>query len=638
LPTLNLGILAHVDAGKTTLTERLLHAAGAIDAPGSVDEGTTHTDTLALERRRGITIRAAVVAFTVGDLTVNIVDTPGHPDFIAEVERSLGVLDGAVLVVSAVEGVQAQTVVLMRALRRLALPTMVFVNKVDRAGADPDRALAAVRERLTPDVVPMGRVEGAGGRGASFLPAGADDPAFRDVLVDRLAEHDEALLHAVVEGATPGAGELRARLVAQTARARVHPLYLGSAATGAGVADLTRGIATLLPTADGDAADVPAGQVFKVERDAAGRKVTYVRMFSGTVRVRDRLPIGSGARATVTAVRVIEHGAAVERPAVVAGQVATLSGLREVRVGDAVGTGPLPRRAATGLFAPPALETAVVPRDAADRPAVQAALARLAEQDPLIDLRHAAAAGELYLSLYGEVQKEVIGATLAAETGIDVEFRDTTTICVERPAGTGSAVEWLGGANPFLATVGLRVEPAPPGSGVDVRVDVGLTTVPLYVYGTVAAFRDALEGYVVAGLRAGPCGWQVVDCIVTLVESDYSSPGTGARDVRKLTQVVLADALRQAGTVVCEPIHRFRVDAPTDTLPALLRALTRHRAVPDAPSTSGGWSALEGTIPAAELPGMQRRLRGLTHGEGVLEAGFDRYEPAAGVTPRRRRG
>src|SRR5438067_117232 len=148
--TLNLGILAHVDAGKTTLTERLLYAAGVTDAPGSVDAGTTRTDYLSLERQRGITIRAAVVSFAVGDVTVNLVDTPGHPDFIAEVERSLGVLDGVVLVVSAVEGVQPQTRILWRALERLRLPTILFLNKIDRNGSDPERVLREVRERLTP--------------------------------------------------------------------------------------------------------------------------------------------------------------------------------------------------------------------------------------------------------------------------------------------------------------------------------------------------------------------------------------------------------------------------------------------------------------------------------------------------------
>src|SRR5215204_1985382 len=155
--TLNLGILAHVDAGKTTLTERLLYAAGVIDEIGTVDHGTTQTDSLALEQKRGITIKSAVVCFAIGGVEINLIDTPGHPDFIAEVERVLGVLDGAVLVVSAVEGVQAQTRVLLRALHRLRIPTLLFVNKIDRAGAREDGLLADLRDKLTPAIVPMGR-------------------------------------------------------------------------------------------------------------------------------------------------------------------------------------------------------------------------------------------------------------------------------------------------------------------------------------------------------------------------------------------------------------------------------------------------------------------------------------------------
>src|SRR5207244_10622619 len=160
--TLNLGILAHVDAGKTSLTERLLYAAGVIDEIGSVDKGTTQTDSLALEQRRGITIKSAVVSFAIDDVTVNLIDTPGHPDFIAEVERVLGVLDGAVLVVSAVEGVQPQTRLLMRALRRLQVPTPIFINKIDRGGADVERALAGIARRLGVATAPMSRGAGAG--------------------------------------------------------------------------------------------------------------------------------------------------------------------------------------------------------------------------------------------------------------------------------------------------------------------------------------------------------------------------------------------------------------------------------------------------------------------------------------------
>jgi len=194
---LNLGILAHVDAGKTTLTERLLYCAGVIDEPGSVDEGTTQTDSLELERQRGITIKSAVVSFTiggtVGGTVVNLIDTPGHPDFVAEVERALSVLDGVVLVISAVEGVQPQTLILWRALQRLRIPTLFFVNKIDRRGADCERLLGDIARRLTPAIIPMGSVSGLGTRAAAVIPSGGtgqpSGPAFGRRLAEVLADH-----------------------------------------------------------------------------------------------------------------------------------------------------------------------------------------------------------------------------------------------------------------------------------------------------------------------------------------------------------------------------------------------------------------------------------------------------------------
>ena len=283
--TLNLGILAHVDAGKTTLTERLLHAAGVIDEIGSVDAGTTQTDSLALERQRGITIKSAVVSFAIGGVTVNLIDTPGHPDFIAEVERVLSVLDGAVLVISAVEGVQPQTRVLMRALQRLRIPALLFVNKIDRPGAGERRVLQAISARLSPDIVPMGFTHGLGTRAAGFTAWGEQDTAARARLAEVLAERDERILAAYVhDELTVPYGRLRRELVAQTRRALVHPVFFGAAVTGAGVPPLMTGLTELLPAAAGEAGGPVSGRVFKIERGPGGEKVAYVRMFSGTVR------------------------------------------------------------------------------------------------------------------------------------------------------------------------------------------------------------------------------------------------------------------------------------------------------------------------------------------------------------------
>jgi ribosomal protection tetracycline resistance protein len=598
---LNLGILAHVDAGKTSLTERLLHGAGIVDEIGSVDAGSTHTDFLDLERQRGITIKAAVVSFVApgSDVTINLIDTPGHPDFIAEVERALAVLDGAVLVISAVEGVQAQTRILMRTLQRLRLPTLLYVNKIDRLGAREDGVLDEIRTRLTTAIVPMGTVKDIGTRDATFVPHVLDPDA----------------------------------VVAGTKQAKLHPVFFGSAITGAGVEVLTEGITTLLPAVRPDADGPVAGTVFKVEHGTA-----FVRMFSGTLRVRDKVDDRK-----VTAIEVFERGATARRTEAIGGDIAKVTGLTGVRIGDAVGE---ERRSVARQFVPPTLETAVVPVDARDRVRLHTALTQLAEQDPLIDLRHDDLGQELYVSLYGEVQKEVIQATLLSDFGLDVAFRETTQICIERLKGSGSSIERIPrsrtSTHPFFAGIGLRVDPAPIGSGVEFRYEIELGSLP-------SAFMKAIADTVPEALRQGLRGWSVTDCTVTLTYSAYwprqshshqgfskamSSIGS---DFRHTTPLVLLDAVRRAGTVVCEPISRYELEVPADVLPTFVPLLARLGAPPLEQSSRGDALVLCGQIRAADVHGLQHQLPDLTRGEGVLETAFDSYRPVRGEPPTRPR-
>ena len=632
--TLNLGILAHVDAGKTTLTERLLFVAGVIDQVGSVDAGNTQTDSLPLERQRGITIKSAVVSFEINGVAINLIDTPGHPDFIAEVERVLSVLDGAVLVISAVEGVQAQTRVLMRTLQRLRVPTLIFVNKIDRGGARHGTLLQSISEKLTPSIVSMGSPRGLGTRSAGFTPYRPTDAAFMSRLVSQLAERDELLLSAYIDDVHVPYDRLRPALASQIRLARVHPVYFGSAATGAGVDALIDGITALLPAAERDTQGPVEGSVFKVERGPQGEKIAYVRIFSGTVRIRDQLPFGDGAEGKVTAIHVFDNGKAIRQSTATAGHIAKLTGLAEIQIGDAIGT---PPASAGHHFAPPALETVVVPPRPADKGRLHTALTQLAEQDPLIDLRQDDVRQELYVTLYGEVQKEVIQATLASEYDIDVTFRETTPICVERPARVGTSLEVLGkGENPYLATVGLRVEPAPTGNGIEFRPEVTIDGIPIHAFKDVDAFRRTVETAVRTTLRQGVKGWQVTDCIVTMTKSGFVS-ASSARDFRLLTPLVLMDALRRAGTLVCEPIHKFHLEIPADTLGQVIPALARLRGMPESPSIRGASCTLEGEIPAARVHNLQEQLSGLTRGEGVLEASLHRYEPVSGKAPTRER-
>jgi ribosomal protection tetracycline resistance protein len=482
------------------------------------------------------------------------------------------VLDGALLVVSAVEGVQPQTRVLMRALRRLRVPTLIFVNKIDRRDADPERVRREIDIKLAP----------------------LDAPT----------------------------------------------LFSGSARTGAGIVALTAGIARLLPTSSGADDGPVSGTVFKIERGAAGEKVAYVRMFSGTLRTRDRV-----GTQKVTDVRAVGTSSSVRRGVVSAGGIAKVRGLGEVKVGDTIGA-PTPR-AAHHRFAPPTLETVVVPATDRDRGALRAALIHLAEQDPLINVRQDDDLGEITVSLYGEVQQEVLQATLESDYGIAVTFRATTTIHIERPAGPGEAIELLqDDANPTCATIGLRIEPAAPGSGIAFGLAVDAQTIPTHIFKTADRFTAMMREYVERTLRTGRFGWLVTDCVVTMHAcGSYASDGptkptqpmhrATAADFRHLAPRVLRVALDRAGTIVCEPMFRVRVETPTPAVGPVLAAAARLGGAVEPVETGDELSVVSATMATARVRELRRRIADLTGGEGVVESDFAGYRPVTGEPPRR---
>ncbi|MEV5568835.1 translation factor GTPase family protein [Spirillospora sp. NPDC052269] len=633
MTTLNLGVLAHVDAGKTSLTERLLFDAGAIGRLGSVDGGDTHTDTGDLERRRGITIRSAVASFALGGLTVNLVDTPGHTDFTAEVERALGVLDAAVLVLSAVEGVQARTRVLARTLRRRSVPTLLFVNKVDRTGARDAELLAAVRRRLFPGTVALNAVHGIGTRAVGTTPHDFADPVFREAVSEILAEHDEALLADLVDGRVPEPSRVRAALRAQTASAQATPLLFGSALNGQGTQDLLDAIAAYLPSAQGDASAPPRGTVFALERGASGEKTALLRLFDGELRPREKVTLRSPGvldrQARVTSLQVAGAGRTAGP-----GDIVRVRGLAEARVGDVVTTsgGAATADVAEPEFGRPTLETVVRARDDADASRLRAALLRLAEEDPLIGVSPLPG-GTTSVRLFGEVQKEVIATTLRETFGVDAEFEESRIVHLERPVGVGEAAEdmdWRRRRPDFWATIGLRVEPGPRGSGVVFRRETELGALP-------AAFDRAIAETVHLTLEQGLHGWPVTDCVVTLTASGFGGPVSTAADFRGLTPMVLMRALAQAGTRVYEPYLRFELEIPEDVLSVVTGRLASLGAdLRDAKPDPEGWR-IEGELPARRVAAFERELPGLTGGEGVWWPRPSGDRPVPGRPPARPR-
>ncbi|GHJ16180.1 elongation factor G [Micromonospora sp. AKA38] len=626
---LNLGIVAHVDAGKTSLTERLLYEAGAVSHPGSVDAGTTRTDSMELERRRGITIRAAVTSIALGDLSVNLVDTPGHPDFIAEVERSLAVLDAAVLVVSSVEGVQPQTVAIWRALRRIGVPTVFFLNKVDRRGADVDRVAAQVRRRLGACPVVLTAVAGQGTRDARVRAVGLD----AESVVEAVAEVDDAVAARWLTDEPVRVRDVRRAIRYAVRRGDLSPVACGSAITGAGVRQLCRLVADLLPC-DEQRDGPTAGTVFAVDRDGQGRRA-WLRLWSGQLRVRDRVRLEGARPQTVTQIAVTEPAGVLVRPSVSAGQIAAVRGV-SARIGQHLGD---PPRRHAYRFPPPTRQAVVEPVDPDQRLAMFAGLAELADEDPLVDLRLDERQAEAVIRLHGEVQKEVLAALMADRYGVRVRFSGTLTACIERVVGTGAAEERVQErGNPYLAGLGLRVDAAPVGHGVEFRPGVEPGRLP-------PAFVAATEEGVRAGLRQGRHGWPVTDCTVTMTASRYwprqsrphqkfdKSISTVAADFRNLAPVVVAAALRRAGTRVCQPIERFDVNLPQQAVETVLALLGRVGAIVHDTVVAGGYLEVSGTLPTARVPQVVVALPDLTGGEAVLTTTFDHYAPVTGAEP-----
>ncbi|PEP82202.1 tetracycline resistance protein [Bacillus toyonensis] len=616
MTTINIGIVAHVDAGKTSLTERILYETNVIKEIGRVDSGNTQTDSMELERQRGITIKASVVSFFIDDVKVNVIDTPGHADFIAEVERSFRVLDGAILVISAVEGVQAQTKILMRTLQKLNIPTILFVNKIDRSGANSEKVVKQIKEILANEVFPFYSAQNEGTKDARIIEYKSYDDC-----MERVAPFNETLLESYVNNEVVPDVRLRKELEKQIQQANVYPIFFGSAMTGMGVTELLENISALIPAEISAQDGTLSGVVFKIERESSGEKIAYVRVFSGSLHVRKYVDIqrskSQSHKEKIKKMCMFHNGNAVQASTVPSGEFCKVWGLSDIKIGDIIGE-------RTDYikdihFAEPQMEAAI---DAVSKERIHdlyAALMELCEEDPLIKVWKDDVHNELYIRLFGEVQKEVIETTLYEKYNLQVTFSNTRVVCIEKPIGIGNSVEVMDEkANPFYATVGFKVERGELNSGITYTLGVELGSLPL-------AFHKAIEDTVFQTLKQGLYGWEVTDIIVTLTHTGYASPVTTASDFRNLTPLVLMDALQQAETCVFEPLNEFELTVPEHAISTAMYKLAAIPATFTDPILHNDSYHLTGSLPIAKTENFKRMLHSFTEGEGIFTtkpAGF----------------
>ncbi|MFJ7101741.1 elongation factor G [Streptomyces albogriseolus] len=671
----NLGILAHVDAGKTTVTERILYATGTTHKRGEVHDGTTVTDFDPQERDRGITIFSAAVTCSWDGHRINLIDTPGHVDFADEVERSLRVLDGAVAVFDAVAGVEPQSESVWRQADRHGVPRIAFVNKMDRAGADLDAAVASVRERLHPAPLAVqlpvgaedaftGVVDLLGMRALTWSDDGeARDPApVPDALREealrrrRLLEEAVAELHPAALEEFCDTGALRTRTLTAalrdlTARGEAVVVLCGSAYRNRGIEPLLDAVLAYLPspldvppvrgTHDGAEQERPADPAaplaalaFKVTATATGR-LTYLRVYSGTMEQGDTVWDATAGRAErvgrILRVTADRH-ARLDRA--VAGDIVAVVGLKGARAGATLCAPDAPLALEPPGTAEPVVSVAVEALRGTDTGRLASALARLAEEDPSLVVRSDAETGQTVLSGMGELHLEVAVERIRRDHGLGVVVGRPRVSHRETVARGVSGfvyrhVKQDGGAGQFAHVV-LDVEPLDdPERGFEFRSAVVGGRVPQeYVRAVEAGCRDALAegplgGHPVTGLR------------VTLTDGSTHVKDSSDTAFRTAGRLGLRDALRACAMVLLEPVAEVTVTVPQDAVGSVLGDLAARRGRVSGSATRAGAAVVTATVPLAELFGYATRLRSRTQGRGTFTTRPAGYAPAPATAPAR---
>lgn len=621
----NIGILAHVDAGKTTITEQFLYASGAIASAGSVDKGTSTTDTMSVERERGISVRLATASFVWDDVCINLIDTPGHVDFCAEVERSLRALDCAVLVISAVEGVQAHTSTIFSALQAQAIPTLIFINKIDRIGADVADVVAEIKRELTPDVVVLQEATNQGEPGAGInLFWQADETPSKGIaesIAESIVEKHDDLLSRFVDGESLSFTALDDALAAGTAAGLHYPVLMGVAKNSVGIVPLLEAIVRYLPAPQA-AAEAPfSGVVYRIDHTQNLGKTAGVRVFSGSISTRD--VVLNATRSTeekVSQIKKVYTGKLEDVRTLGAGDIGVVCGLAGAQVGDVLGTGEnVPDNISLSA---PLLTVMAVPKDAADFAKLATALTELADEDPMLDLEFFPQQRELHLKISGWIQIEILEAILKERFGLAATFTSPTIIYKETPSQTGFGYERYWMPKPCWAIVKFLIEPLPVGIGVQYESKLGVNDVAF-------KYQNEVERTIGKALKQGIKGWEVTDLKITLVEGEdhpvHSRPG----DFIIATPMAIMNGLVETDTTLLEPILAFKISAARDLLGSITSDLSRLRGSFGNPEITDERFVLEGKIPAATSLDYPVQLASRSGGKAKISTRLCGYEPCA---------
>ena len=610
---INIGILAHVDAGKTTLTESLLYTSGAILELGSVDKGTTRTDTMFLERQRGITIQAAVTSFNWNDYKINIVDTPGHTDFITEVYRSLSVLDGAILVISAKDGVQAQTRILFHALQKMNIPTIIFINKIDQDGINLNNIYQNIKEKLSNDIIVMQNV--------TLTP----EISIKNIIDlddwDPVISKNDKLLEKYIVGEKLTIQELMYEEYRCVKKGSLFPIYHGSARNNIGTQQLIEAISNLFCSEMNENDSELCGRVFKIEYTDHKQRLVYLRLYSGTLHLRDTIMLPEKKKMKLTEIYIPSNGEMIQTKIVCSGDIFIIPN-NTLRLNDIIGNEKILPCNVWNDKTVPILRTRIEPIKIEEREKLLDALTEIADTDPLLRYYVDTITHEIIISFLGTVQLEVICSLLIEKYHINIRIEDPTVIYLEKPLQKADyTIHIEVPPNPFWASIGLSITPLPIGTGIQYESKVSLGYLN-------QSFQNAVREGINYGLEQGLYGWKVTDCKICFEYGVYYSPVSTPSDFRFLAPIVLEQTLKKAGTQLLEPYLSFILFTPEGYFSRAYKDAQKHCAIIETSQSKNDEVIFTGHIPVRCINEYRNTLTLYTNGQAVFLTELKDYQIA----------
>jgi len=597
--TINIAFMAHVDAGKTTLTEHILYKSGVTRALGSVDEGTAKTDDLAVERARGISVRSVLTSFRIGDITVNLIDTPGHADFFSQVERSFLAVDAVVVLVSAVDGVQAGTETILAEAAESHTPVIFFINKCDRDIARKEEVAAQLKELRN---------------GAFDYVSGRYEAA---------ALYDNDLLEAFLDGKPEDAAAVHRTIRERIKACELSPILFGSAYTGEGISQLFDAIADIAPPAACTDStlenELPAGVVFSVIHDKAFGRGAYVRLFSGMLQARNVVSIG-GADYKITVMKQQINGRWTDVQTLRAGEIGLVYGLTYCKTGDMFGDAALlPSRVTRGLTRKALLTAQIYPKDTSDNTALRAALEMMTAEDPALEFAWEPAVSKMHINVMGVVQIETLPVLIEERFGLSVIIDEPEIIYKETLSAPAVGFDAYTMPKPCWAVLRFELTPAPRGNGITYHCTAAPNRISY-------RYREQVALSIAPSLKQGLYGWEVTDIDIELADGEDHPIHTHPLDFTIATPLALMDGLRRGGTTLLEPIVAVKFTCDSKHIGRIMSDIIAMRGQVGATTHHIKDVTLEALVPLATSLNYPVTFASITSGLGIMTQKLHGYK------------